>query len=164
LRLLKVASKEDKGGTSGGYLNAAKGFVKNSIGMSRGPKPTREEEMWRDANKFASSVSDSHFLSLLSTIPVDECLHAAIAEAEEAAHTYLRKLINSLVDSTGQQIFLIQKAEFDKQIQREIASGEEKELGILRSNFVHQVEDLSRERSRSYVNTVSGNGPQHNTA
>jgi hypothetical protein len=150
LELLKVASKEDKGSISGSYLNAAKGIIKNTLWI-KGSKPTREEAMWRDANKFASSVSDSDFLSRLNTTPVDECFRDATVEAEETAHAYFRKQIESLVDGIGQQIFSIQKAECDKQMLREITSGEDKELGTLRSDFVHQVEDSSRERSQSYV-------------
>ena len=160
LGLLKASKKEDKGSTSGGYLNlnlsAAKERVKSTFGISKVSKPTREEAMWRDATNFASSVSDSDFLSQLNTTPIDECLHVATVEAEEAAYVYLEKLIKSLVDGIGQQIFGIQKAECDKQIKREITSGEDKELGIVRSDFVHQVEDLTRERSRSYVHYSFG--------
>jgi hypothetical protein len=147
LGLLKVAKKEDKGSTSGGFFAAADGFVKRTPSIS----DTSEDALWRDANNFASSVPDSRFLSKLKTTPVDECLRGAIVKAEEAAHTYLRKLIEFLVDGLGDQIFAIQKEECDKQIEQEITSDEDKELRILRSEFVHQVEALSRERSRSYV-------------
>ena len=44
------------------------------------------------------------------------------------AYAYLKKLIESLVDGIGPQIFLYQKAECDKQEQREVASEEDKEL------------------------------------
>jgi hypothetical protein len=47
----------------------------------------------------------------------------------------------------------------DRQMQRELTSAEDKELGILRSEFVRQVENMSRERSRSYVHPSLGNGP-----
>jgi len=153
LSILKFAAKEDKDNTSGGYfsLSAAKERVKNTLGMGKGSKSTREEAMWREANKFVTSVSDSRFLSQLNAAPVDECLHDAAVEAEETAYAYLRKLVGSLVDGIGQQIFTIQKTECDKQIQRDVTSGEEKELGVLRSEFVHRIEDLTRERSRSYV-------------
>jgi hypothetical protein len=60
------------------------------------------------------------------------------------------------VDGIAQEIFSIQKEECDKQLQEEITSGEDKELGIIRSNFVHQVEDLSRKRSRLYVHHSLG--------
>lgn len=63
------------------------------------------------------------------------------------------------MDDISRQILSIQEAEWDKQLQREITSEEDNELGILRSEFVHQVEDLSRERSRSYVHRSLGNGP-----
>ena len=157
LGLLKLGRKEDKGSTSGSYSNVAKGlgtFVKTTlvtVGIGKSSNITKEEALLRDANNFASSVSDSRFLSQLNTTPVDECLHGAIVDVEETAYVYLRRLIESLVDGLGQQLFAIQREECDKQIQREITSEEDKELVIIRSEFVHQVEDLSRERSRSYV-------------
>ena len=158
LGLLKVAMKEDKGSTSGGIIGTAKDVayatkerVKSTLWISKSSKTSREEAIWREANNFASSVSDSRFLQQLSSAPVDEYLHDAVAETEEAAYVYLKKLFKSLVDGIGQQIFSIQKAECDKQIEREINSEQDKELEILRSELVNQVEDLSRERSRSYV-------------
>ena len=114
--------------------------------------------MWREANNFATSMSDSRFLSH-NTSPVDECLRDAVVEAEETAYTHLRKRVESLVDDIGQQFFAIQEAELDKQMLRELTSAEDKELGILRSEFVRQVENMSRERSRSYVHRSLGNGP-----
>jgi methionyl-tRNA synthetase len=147
----KVASKEDKSSSSSGYfsLSAAKDRLRNWT--SKSSKQTKEEALWREALNFASSVSDSRFLLQLNTAPVDECLHDATVEAQETVYAYLRKLIESLVDGIGQQIFSIQKAECDAQIQREVTSGENKELEILRSDFVLQVEASSRKRSRSYV-------------
>ena len=70
------------------------------------------------------------------------------------------------MDGISQEILSIQKVEHDKQlkhIQREITSEEDKELGTIRSEFVRQVEDMSRERSRSYVHHSLGNGSLHNT-
>jgi hypothetical protein len=151
LGLLKIAGKEDKGNTSGGYVNAAKERLKITFGMAKGSKPTMEEAMWREANNFAASVSDSRFLSQLHAAPVNECLHDVTVETEETAYAYLRNLIESLVDGIGRQIFSIQKEECDRQILRDVTSGEDKELGILRSEFVHHIEDSTRERCRSYV-------------
>jgi hypothetical protein len=156
--LLKVARKKDKDSTTGySQVNFAEKGVKSTSMKSKGSKPTKEmtkeEEMWRDAHNFASSVSDSRFVSQLKATPVDMCLRDAITGAEKSAYNYLRRLIESLVDAIGQNIFTIQKAERDEQIQREVSSDEDKELGILRSEFVHQIEDLTRERSRSYVHT-----------
>lgn len=151
LGLLKIAGKEDKGSTSGGYVTAAKERLKITFGMAKGSKSTREEAMWREANNFAASVSDSRFLLQLHAAPVDECLHDATVETEETAYAYLRNLIESLVDGIGKQIFSIQKEECDKQILRDVTSGEDKELGILRSEFVHHIEDSTREHCRSYV-------------
>ena len=153
LGLLKVARKKDKGSSifAYPYLNAARGLETSTFGITRSSKPSKEEAMWRDANNFASSVPDWRFLQQLSSAPVDEYLHDATADTKETAYVCLRKLIKSLVDGIGQQIFSIQKAECDKQIEREINSEQDKELEILRSELVNQVEDLSRERSRSYV-------------
>ena len=152
--LLKVARKKDKDNTtSWSIVNLAREGVKSISRMSKGSNPTKEEEMWRDANNFASSVSDSRFLVQFKVTPVDECLRDAINEAEETAYNYLRRLIESLVDAIGRNISTIQEAECDKQIQRVVSSDEDKELEILRSEFVHHIEDLTRERSRSYVHT-----------
>jgi hypothetical protein len=150
LKRLKVATK-DKSSTSGGYINTAKRLVKGTLALAKSSNMTTEKALWRDAKDFASSVPDTHFLLGLKTTPADECLRGAVVEAEEMAYTYLGKLIESLVDRIGPQIFSNQKVEGDKQVQREVASEEDKELEILRSEFVHQVEDLSRERSPLYV-------------
>ena len=117
-------------------------------------KLTREETLWRGARNFASSVPDSDFLTQLKTGVLDECLREATAEAEETAYVYLTTVVESLVSGIGQQILSMQKGECDKQIQREVGSAEERELGILRSDFVHQIEDLTRQRSRSYVHHI----------
>ena len=174
LTFLKVTKNEDKnrisddrGSTGDGFrvfnsvkdlkayaktkANEAASAIGSLVGTAKGPSLAREEALWRDANKYASSVSDSCFLSQLSTPLVDECLHDATVEVEETAYTCLMELIESLVDGIGQQFLTVQKEECDKQLKREIASEEEKELGIIRSGFVHRVKDLSRERSRLYV-------------
>jgi hypothetical protein len=148
LGLLNVAEK-DKGSTIVGSIPSVTGLVKRTPPIRNISKLTAEA-LWRDARKFSLSVSDSHFFSMLKgTESIDECLHDAINAAEEIAYVYLRKLIESLVDKLGKQIFTIQKGECDKQINREITREEDTELGILRSEFVQQVEVLSRERSRS---------------
>lgn len=164
LGLLKAPKKEDKlqGSTShnGTYMNVAKdavkGRVKSTLGINKGSKLTREEALWRDANTFASSASDSQFLQQLSTTPVDEYLRDATADALETAHACLRELIESLVDGTGEKIFLIQEAEWVKQVEREITRKQDKKLETLRSDFVRQVEKVSRERSQSYVHHSLG--------
>ena len=158
LGLLKVAGnlKEDRGSTSGGYfssLAAAKERMKTTFGMGKGSKPTREEAMWKEASNFATSVSDARFLAELNATRVHECLRDAVAEAEETAFACLRNQVESLVDGIGQQIINNQKAECEKQIQREVASGEEKEFEVLRSEFVQLIENLTRDRSRSYVHS-----------
>ena len=156
LGLLKVAGKEDdKVSTSGRIFNYVK--TKNPFTWGgKGPKPTREEAMLREASNFASTVSDTHFLSEFNGAPAHECLRDAAADAKETAFACLRIQVESLVGGIGQQIFTIQKAECEKQIQREVTSGEEKELGVLRSEFVHRLEDLTRDRSRTYVHSSLG--------
>jgi hypothetical protein len=79
---------------------------------------------------------------------------AVVAEVKETPYACLTTAVESVVSSVGQQILSTQKEESDKQIQREVASAEEKELGILRSDFVRQIEDLTRQRSRSYVHHI----------
>ena len=156
LELLKVSRKADEGIVSGIDFDAI-GSAKTYNRTNNVLFPTREERLWRDANNFASTISDSRFLSHrdLDNTPFEEYLRDAMVEAEETAHSYLRKLLKDLVDGIGQQIFSIQKAECDKQIQREITAEEDKKLGILRSKFVHQVQDLSRERSRSNSHNIT---------
>jgi hypothetical protein len=164
--LLKSSVKGDKTGASGGLINSAKERLKNSIGMgeegsssswrivawgSKSSKHTKEEALWRGANTFASSVSDSEFLMRLKTDVLDECLRDATAEAEETAPACLATMAESLVSSIGEQILSMQKGECDKQIQREVGSAEQRGLRILRSDFVRQIEDITRQRSRSYV-------------
>ena len=166
LDLLKSSVKGDKTGASGGLLTSAKERLKNTIGMgdegggsswrivswgNKSSKPTKDETLWRGANNFASSVSDSEFLTRLKTVVFDECLRDAIAEAEETAHACLTTMAESLVSGIGEQILSMQKGECDRQIQREVGSAEQRGLGILRSDFVRQIEDLTRQRSRSYV-------------
>jgi hypothetical protein len=155
LGLLQVAGKEDKGSTSGGIslLSAAKERMKTTFGMGKSSKPTKEEALWREANDYATSVSDARFLSELNAASVHECLRDYVADVKENAFSCLRSQVETLVDGIGQQILGIQKAECEKQIQRELASGEDKELGVLRSEFVHQIEDLTRDRSRSCVHS-----------
>ena len=81
-----------------------------------------------------------------------------VAEVAETAYACLTTAVESLVSSTGQQILSTQKEECDKQIQREVSCAEVKELGILRSDFVHQIEDITRQRSRSYVHHILERG------
>jgi hypothetical protein len=150
LKLLKIAGKEDKGSTSGGYVNAAKERLKH-LWDSKTSKLTREEALWKEANKSVASVSDSRFLLQLHAPPVHECLHDATVKTKETVYAYFRNLVESLVDGIGKQIFSIRKEECDRQILRDVTSGEDKELGILRSEFVHHIEDSSREHCRSYV-------------
>ena len=83
---------------------------------------------------------------------------AVVAEVKGTAYACLTTAVESVVSSMGQQILSTQKKESDKQIQREVDSAEEKELGILRSDFVRQIEDLTRQRSGSYVHRILERG------
>jgi hypothetical protein len=152
MRLLKVVAKGDKNGASGIFVlaSAAKERFMTSIGR-QSPKISKEEALWREAYNFASLVSDYDFLKQLKTATLDECLRDPAVQAEEAAYACLRTQVDSLVDGFGQQILSMQKGECDRQIQREINSEEERELRSLHAGFVSQIEDLTRQRSRSYV-------------
>jgi hypothetical protein len=115
---------------------------------------SKEELLWREACNFAASqYSDSRFLSEFRS-SANSCLYTAIDEAEETAYAYLAKKIKSLESGIHQQILSTQKEECNKQAQLEVKSEEDKELRILRSDFARQIEDLSRERSKSYVPTT----------
>jgi hypothetical protein len=162
LGLLKDFGTRDNGDASGGILKAVRERVTTTLKTTlrfgdeggRGSKSfklTKEEMMWRDANNAASLVSDSRFLSQLNDMATHECLRDATLEAEEAAYAYLPTVIETLVGGIGQQILLAQKQECDKQIEREFTSEGDREFGTLRSDFVRQIEDLSRERTSSYV-------------
>ena len=119
----------------------------SSVGMS----DSWAGVVWKDANQFALSVSDSRFLSDLKTPAIPECLRGAAVEAENLAYTCLTTQIESLVTGITGQVLSMQKSECEKQIQREVRSSQERELRKLRSEFVRQIEASSRGRSRSYV-------------
>ena len=151
MQVLKVVAKGDKSGASGlfGLATAAKEHLM-SIGR-QSSKISKEEALWREAHNLVSVVSDYDFLQQLKTATLDECLRDPAIEAEEAAYACLTTQVDSLVAGFGQQILSMQKGECDRQIQREISSEEERELGSLRARFVSQIEDVIRQRSRSYV-------------
>jgi hypothetical protein len=150
MELLKVAAKGDRGSSSGSLFDSVMERHMSALGR-QGSNFSKEEALWRGASIFASLVSDNDFLGQLKTAALDECLRDTAVEAEETAYACLTTLADSLVAEFGQQILSMQKAECDKQIQREISSGEDRELGSLRAEFVAQIEDLSRQHCRSYV-------------
>ena len=117
---------------------------------------SEEETMWGDAHSYATSMSDLRFLSLIMTIPADKFLHNAAVECEKTAYGCLTTQLDSLATGISQQILLIQKEECNKQVQREVMNEEEKELKVSRIEFVRMIEDLCRNRSRSYVTCSSG--------
>ncbi len=119
------------------------------------PVISKEEAMWRAANNYAMSISDSRFLSFMKAIPVSGFLHDAALECEKTAYGCLTTQLDSLVSETSRQIVSMQKEECDKQVPRELKSEEERELKVSRTEFVQQIEDLSREH-RSYVAYSSG--------
>ncbi|KAI9455147.1 hypothetical protein BJY52DRAFT_1188514 [Lactarius psammicola] len=135
LAALETFGKDDKGIFS---------WLPNLFRSSRG-----KEGLWESASRRALSVSDSQFLSELETIPVDHYLHEAAIDAEGTAYTLLTKQIDTLVSGISRQILLTQKKECDKQVQREVDAEEAGEVQILWSKFVHQVKDVSTQRSTS---------------
>ena len=112
---------------------------------------SKEETMWIKARNYATTVSDSHFLSQARNFQIgdSQSSHNIVVECEEAAYDYLKTQLDSLTSGISQQILSIQKDECDAQVQREVKSEEEKELKHSRTELVRQIEDLCRERSRS---------------
>ena len=107
---------------------------------------SKEEAMWISAQSYASPISDLRFLTYLKNIPATDFLHEAAVECMETACDCLTTQLNSLVSVISQQILSIHQDECDTQIQREVKSEGEKEVKV-----VGNIEDLSRERSRSCV-------------
>jgi hypothetical protein len=143
LKLLKDIGKGDKGWFSFSVITQS---------LPRGSKSLKEEEcLWREAHNYATSqVSDSRFLSDFLA-PSHSCLREATAEAEGIAYSCLAERIGSLESVIHQKILSIQKEECNRQTQSEFKNEENRELSSLRSSFVHQIKDLSRERSKSCV-------------
>ncbi len=142
----------DKQKTLGLLKSFAKGEKSGWFSVPWGgkkPALSKEEAMWRAANNYAASISDSRFLSHVKRIPVSDFLHDAAVECEETAYDCLTTQLDSLVSGISQQILSTQKEECDRQVQRKVKSEEEKELKVSRAEFVQQIEDLCRERSRS---------------
>ncbi|KAH9005522.1 hypothetical protein EDB86DRAFT_3240052 [Lactarius hatsudake] len=135
LAVLKTFGKDDKGVPS---------RLRSLFRVSRG-----EVGLWESARKRASSVSDSQFLSRLKTIPVDDYLHRTAVDIENTAYTFLIKKVDALASGISQEILFTQKSECSKQIQREEDNKKSREVQILWSNFVHQIKDVSTQRSKS---------------
>ncbi|KAI9450278.1 hypothetical protein BJY52DRAFT_1215556, partial [Lactarius psammicola] len=112
---------------------------------------SKEEAMWRDANNYATSISDARFLSYVKTFTDAHILHDAAVECEQAAYDCLTTQLDSLVSGISHQVLSIQIEECDKQVQREVKNEEEKELKISRVEFVQQIGYLSKEHSRSRI-------------
>ena len=133
-----------------GTLSRMKGFLRSLTG---------EEDLWKAASKRASSLSDSDFLSDLRTIPIDNYLHEAAVDAEDAAYAIFARQVDYLVAGVARETILsTQKKQCDKQIQREKEIKEDEELKIWWSNFVRQVKVVSTQRSTSYVPCNVRNG------
>ncbi|KAH8977868.1 hypothetical protein EDB86DRAFT_3091364 [Lactarius hatsudake] len=137
LGLLKSFAKEEQGG----WFSVPGGNKKSPL--------SKEEAMWRAANNYATSISDSRLLSHIKDIPASDYLHDAAVECEETAYDCLTTQLESLVSGISQQILSTQNDECDRQVQQEVKSEAEKELKVSRAEFVQQIEDLCRERSRS---------------
>ena len=136
-------------------LKLLKGFAKGGTtrrsALWRAPNIvlTSEEAMWRDANDYARSLSDSSFLTYVKKIPATSFLHDAAVDCEKAAYTCLRTLLDSLTSGLSQKISSIQKEERNKQVTCSVKIEEEKELKPSRVEFFRKIEELSRERSKS---------------
>ncbi len=117
-----------------------------------------KEGLWENASRRALSVSDSQFLSELKTIPVGDYLHEAAIDVEGTAYRLLTKQVDTLVSGISRQILLTQKKECDKQVQRQVDTEEAGEVQMLWSKFVHQIRDVSTQRSTSYVSYCIRNG------
>ena len=127
-----------------------------SVSWSSGnswPPVSKEETMWRNAHNYTSTISDAHFLSQVKTTRIGDSKSSNDigVECEEAAYECLNKQLDSLALMIGQQILSTQKEELDRRVEREVKSEEEKELNVSRAEFVRRVEDLCRERSKSWV-------------
>ena len=110
-----------------------------------------KEGLWESASRRALSVSNLQFLQDLETLPVDHYLHEAAVDVEDTAYALFAKQIDSLVSGVSRQILSTQKKECDKQVLREVDCEEAGEIHSLWSKFVHQVKDVSAQRSTSYV-------------
>ncbi len=145
LAALEAFGKDDKG-----IFSRLPNFFRSSRG---------KEGLWERAKRRAFSVSDSQFLSELKTIPVDDYLHEAAIDVEDTAYAFLTKQVDTLASEISRQILLTQKTECDKQVQREVDTEEAREVRMLWSKFVHQVKDVSAQRSTSYVSYCIRDGP-----
>lgn len=139
-------------------LGLLKNFTKEdkpwySVAWGTRAQLSKEEAMWRNALYYASSITDSVFLSHLKTkrqsIPVGDLAHEIAADCEKTAYECLTTQLDSLASGTSQQILSTQREELDRQLQRELKSEEDKELKASRVEFVRKIEGLCRERSRS---------------
>jgi hypothetical protein len=139
LDLFKSFAKEDKGNLYPLILEGKKVML------------SKEEAMWRSAGDYAASISDLRFLSFIKTISGDDFLHNAAVECEESAYNCLGMQLDSLVPRISKQILSIQKEQCEKEVQREVKNEAEQELKVSRVQFVSQVEDFCRKRSKSYV-------------
>jgi hypothetical protein len=108
-----------------------------------------EAAMWREANEYATSLSDSSFLTYLQTFPAADFFHDAAIDCKNAAYTCLNAQLNSLVSEISQTIFSIQEGDRKQQVTCEVKKDEEKELKASRIEFVRRIEELGRERSKS---------------
>ncbi|KAH9029437.1 hypothetical protein EDB85DRAFT_1531855 [Lactarius pseudohatsudake] len=135
LAVLKTFGKDNKGVPS--RLRSLFRFSKGEVGL------------WESASRHALSVSDSQFLSELKTIPVGDYLHRAAADVEDTAYAFLTKTVDTLVSRISQQVLSTQNSECSKQVQREVDANQVREVQILWSNFVHQIRDVSAQRSNS---------------
>ncbi|KAH9162128.1 hypothetical protein EDB89DRAFT_1913418, partial [Lactarius sanguifluus] len=124
LTLLKSFAKEERVGW----------LTSKGLGVGGKSVLSREEAMWRASNNYATSISDSRFLSHVKTISSRDFLHDTAVECEETAYDCLTTQLDPLVSSICQQILSIsgRKEECDQEVQLEAKREEEKELKVSR--------------------------------
>ncbi|KAI9462918.1 hypothetical protein BJY52DRAFT_1221931 [Lactarius psammicola] len=123
LKLLKSFAKGEKGN----WLTDTVADTVAVFWKGKEAVVSKEEAMWKDANNYATSISDANFLSYVRTIPDANHLHDAAVECERAAYDCLTTQLDSLVSVISHQILSIQIEECNKQVQREVKNEEEKD-------------------------------------
>jgi hypothetical protein len=108
-----------------------------------------EAAMWREANEYATSLSDSSFLTYLQTFPAADFFHDAAIDCEKAAYTCLKRSSIPWYLKLVRRSFQSRKKRGIQQVTCEVKKDEEKELKASRIEFVRKIEELGRERSKS---------------
>jgi hypothetical protein len=131
------------------FKKVDKGIISRVLGFFR--SSSEKEELWQSARDRTRTILDSQFLSELKDIPVEHYLHAAAIDVEEMAYDLLKKKVETAVSVISRQILSMRKTEREEQVKLEVEIDEDQEVQIEWSNFVHQVKEISTQRSKSYV-------------